>query len=141
MKYNMDNLPKLPSNDTCIKPLPVTEACFNTPIPSQKSVILYIYKTFFHMDPPLPSTTSLKLIKLRERQDKIWGDKFVFNNNEMLFPQDSSTNNPDFTNQDCTSNSWFVGKRLSQKWREHTIISNNTYSSQIHKSHKLVSIQ
>ena len=51
------------------------------------------------MDPPPPFALALKTIQIRKRLDKIWG--------KTDFDEDL-LNEPDFSNQGCTSNSRFV---------------------------------
>lgn len=89
-------------------------------MPSHKEISLEIESSYGHIDPLPPSELCLKTIELRVRTDKIWGDTF--------FGEDES-NEADFSNQGCTSNSRFVDNGLQQKWRDYTPISDNNYST------------
>jgi len=134
----MNSPSNLPSTDDSITtPSPTKADGSITPMPSHKDISIEIENLYGHMDPPPPSALALKTIQIRKRLDKIWG-KTDFDADLL--------NEPDFSNQGCTSNcrfsknGWFGDKCLQLKWRDHTPISENTYGTQIIQGNKLMSI-
>ena len=96
----MNSPSNLPSTDDSITtPSPTNGDGFSTPMPSHKDISIEIENFYGHMDPPPPSALALQTIQIRKRLDNIWG--------ETDFDEDLS-NEPDFSNQGCTSNFRFV---------------------------------
>ena len=136
---------------------------FSTPMPSVQCVLDDIDQTYGHMPPLPPSELALKLKILRERQENINGDNCDFETNEdnihahcSIIPASSSNketninacfadtnNDPDFTNQECTTNSRFTDREpisSTQEWRNCTPKSKNNNGSKLNESPQFISI-